>query len=628
MCGISGFFDFSKKSDAQVLQLMVSTMNHRGPDDQGEKLYHFEKATIGLGQNRLSIIDLSSGGHQPMIYKHLCIAFNGEIYNYQEIKDELLQIGHLFISGSDTEVILHAFEEWGENCVERFIGMFAFAILDENLQKITIIRDRAGVKPLFYYWYEGLFLFASELKAFHKHPHFVKEINEQSVHQYIDFGYIPTPNCIFKNCNKLKPGHILTIDVNTQFVSIKKYWDVYDYYRLPKLKISYEDAMNEVEKLLISAFEYRMVADVPVGVFLSGGYDSTIVAAILQHSRINSKIKTFTIGFADGNDEAPYAKEIAKYIGTEHTEHYCTAKEAQDIIPTLPYFYDEPFADSSSIPTILVSKVAKEKVTVALSADAGDELFAGYAYYKAFHSYIDFFNKIPIFLRKPLSWLVRIIDNFSFGYDLKNKLDVLADVLDANSADLAQILHHKYSEINRKAVQNLFINKDFIYKNEFEDRFFNATGNLSVALGTDYKMYLQNDILVKVDRATMSVSLEGREPFLDHRILEFVAQLPDDYKYEKVQKRILKDIAYKYVPKKLLDRPKAGFSLPIDSWLKKELSYLMDDYLSDSAIIKSGFFNVTYVQKLKKDFLANKMHDTSIIWRLLQFQMWYIRWMN
>jgi len=628
MCGISGFIDFNKKSNADLLNQMVSTLNHRGPDDLGGKIYDFDTATIGLGQNRLSIIDLSSGGHQPMIYKHLCIAFNGEIYNYKEIKNELLQIGHVFISMSDTEVILHAFEEWGENCVEKFIGMFAFVILDENSQRITIIRDRAGVKPLFYYWNDGLFLFASELKAFHKHPQFIKEVDEQSVHQYIDFGYIPAPYCIFRNCNKLNPGHILTIDITTQSINIKKYWDVYDYYRLPKLKISYEDAMNEIEKLLISAFEYRMVADVPVGVFLSGGYDSTIVAAMLQHTRTNSKIKTFTIGFADGNDEAPFAKEVAKHIGTDHTEYYCTAKEAQDIIPTLPYFYDEPFADSSAIPTMLVSKLAKEKVTVALSADAGDELFAGYDYYRAFQSYIEFFNKIPKLFRKPLGLLVRLIDKFTFGYGLKNKLDVLGDVLNANSTDLAQMLHHKYFEINKKAVRSLFINKSFIYRNEFDDKFVNLTDNLSIALATDYKMYLQNDILVKVDRATMSVALEGREPFLDHRIIEYVAQLPDEYKYGKVQKRILKDIVYKYVPKSLLDRPKAGFSLPIDSWLKNELSYLMDDYLSNSAITQSGFFKTTYVQKLRKDFVAGKMHDTSIIWRLLQFQMWYIRWMN
>jgi len=628
MCGISGFIDFTKNSDADLLNQMVSTLNHRGPDDLGGNISDFDTATVGLGQTRLSIIDLSEGGHQPMIYNHLSIVFNGEIYNYQEIKNELLQIGHSFSSESDTEVILHAFEEWGSICVHKFIGMFAFVILDEKLKEITIIRDRAGVKPLFYYWSNGLFLFASELKAFHKHPGFVKEIDEQAVHQYFDFGYIPAPSCIFKNCYKLKPGHILTIEIDTQSINIKKYWDAYDYYRLPKLKISYENAMNEVEKLLVSAFEYRMVADVPVGVFLSGGYDSTTVAAILQHKRANTKIKTFTIGFADGNDEVPYAKEIAKYIGTDHTEYYCTAKEAQDIIPTLPYFYDEPFADSSAIPTMLVSKLAKEQVTVALSADAGDELFAGYKYYKAFQSYIGFFNKIPKFFRKPLSLLVRIVDKLPFGYDLKNKLNVLADVLFANSADLAQILHYKYCEINREAIRYLFINKNFVYENKFDDKFVNPTGHLSVALATDYKMYLQNDILVKVDRATMSVSLEGREPLLDHRILEYVAQLPDDYKYGEVQKRILKDIAYKYVPKTLLDRPKAGFSLPIDDWLKNDLSYLMDDYLSDNALMRSGFFNTTHVQQLKQDFLAGKMHDTSIIWRLLQFQMWYIRWIN
>lgn len=348
------FINFKTNSNIVVLDKMVSTLHHRGPDDRGGEVFNYNEAMIGLGHTRLSIMDLSPAGHQPMHFEHLSIVFNGEIYNFKEIKNELFTLGHQFKSESDTEVILHAFLEWGKTCVSKFNGMFVFVIFNKLSLEVTIIRDRAGVKPLFYYWKDGLFLFASELKAFHQHPRFEKKINENALHQYMDFGYVPTPYCIFENCGKLEPGHILTFSTSKKSFEITKYWDVNDFYRLPKLNISYNEAKEEVEKILLSAFEYRMVADVPVGVFLSGGYDSTAVAAMLQSSR-SEKLRTFTIGFEEGNNESPFAKEIANFIGTDHNEFYCTTKEAQEIIPSLPFFYDEPFADSSAIPTILVS---------------------------------------------------------------------------------------------------------------------------------------------------------------------------------------------------------------------------------------------------------------------------------
>jgi asparagine synthase (glutamine-hydrolysing) len=626
MCGLSGFVDFTKESNIEILNKMVATLGHRGPDDSGGELYDSEYANVGFGHNRLSIIDLSKAGHQPMNFGKYSILLNGEIYNYSEIKNDLIVLGHKFVSETDTEVVLHAFAEWGENSVKKFIGMFAFVILDSNLNELTIIRDRAGVKPLYYYWENDLFLFASELKAFHKHPSFIKKINKSAVFQYFDLGFVPSPNCIFENSKKLNPGHILKLDFKTKSIELKKYWDVVDAYRLPKLNVSYDKALDEVEKLLQSACEYRMVADVPVGVFLSGGYDSSLVTAMLQKNR-KDKLKTFTIGFADGTDEIPFAKEIAKYIGTDHTDYYCTTKEAQDIITTLPFYYDEPFADSSAIPTILVSKLARKDVTVALSADGGDEIFAGYTYYNTYLNNIETLSKLPKFLFKVSGKILSFLSLFIINFNLKRKLIAISDVLQSDKDKLAQNLQKNYFLIEKTQVNKLLNLKRKDQKLIFDDDFSKCNDNLSAALAIDYSFYMQNDILTKVDRATMAVALEGREPFLDHRIIEYVAQLPSDFKIKDTQKRILKDILHRYIPKTLMDRPKNGFVIPIDSWLKKDLAFLLDENLSERCLSETGLFNNEYVKRLRRDFDQNKLNNSTMIWKLLQFQLWYKEWM-
>ena len=328
MCGITGFIDFTKKSSKDILQSCTNTLEHRGPDGEGFELLENEHAQVGLGHRRLSIIDLSSFANQPMWYKNFCIIFNGEIYNYVEIKRTLEEKGHSFTTNSDTEVILHAWEEWGSDMLQRFIGMFAFAIYDTQHNKLFCCRDRAGVKPFIYSWNNGLFLFGSELKALMKHPQFKKEIDMDALAAYMQFGYVPTPHCIFKDSFKLKPGHWIEVDLVQQSITTHQYWNVYDSYNKPKLDIGYDEAVLETEKLLTSAFQYRMVSDVPVGVFLSGGYDSSCVTAILQKNN-TEKIKTFTIGVPDeGLNEAPHAKKIAAHLGTDHTEFYCTHKEA------------------------------------------------------------------------------------------------------------------------------------------------------------------------------------------------------------------------------------------------------------------------------------------------------------
>lgn len=629
MCGITGFIDFSKKQNHRTLEKMVQTLKHRGPNNNAAILYTDEFAFVGLGQTRLAIIDVSNDGNQPMEYKHFSIVFNGEIYNYKEIKKELIQLGHKFSSNSDTEVIIHAFEEWQIACVHKFIGMFAFVIYDKNNHNIYAFRDRAGVKPFFYYQKNGVFMFASELKAFHEHPSFEKKIDVNALHSYFDYGYVPSPHCIFEDTHKLDPGHFFELSLKKNELKVTEYWNSDSFYAMPKLTLDYTEAKSELKTLLKSAYNYRMVSDVPVGVFLSGGYDSTSVAAILQDTS-TSKIKTFTIGFESGNNEAPYAKENAAYMGTEHHENYCTEKEAKGIIHDLPFYYDEPFGDSSAIPTTLVSQFAKKEVTVALSADGGDEVFCGYNSYLDLGKKMNSIKKIPTFLRPALKKSLKIGGEIigDSKLALKHKLSSLSESLTDNDFNMALDIFHKSRQLPKhfklkfihqrvNELKSPFVIKDKVHHSIME-----------MLMAVDYKTYLPNDILTKVDRATMSVSLEGREPLLDHRILEFAARLPLSYKFDGfTTKRILKDVTHDYIPKEMMDRPKTGFSLPISKWLREDLSYLIEEHLSEKSLAISGLFDEKYVAKQVKLFKEEKFHYVTFIWKLLMFQMWYKKWM-
>jgi asparagine synthase (glutamine-hydrolysing) len=634
MCGISGFVDFNKKTERATLEKMNRMLNHRGPDGEGYGIYNTDSAVIGLGHRRLSIIDLTEGGSQPQTFGSLHITFNGEIYNYAEIKKELEQKGHQFHSHSDTEVILHAYKEWGSAALQKFIGMFAFVIYDEASQQLFACRDRAGVKPFFYYWKDGLFLFSSELKAIIQHPAFEKEINTDAVAAFMQFGFVPTPHCIFKNTHKLKPGHFLQVTISSQLLQTQQYWNVYDAYNKPTLKIDLPEAIEETEKLLTSAFQYRMVSDVPVGVFLSGGYDSSCVTALLQKNN-TEKIKTFTIGVPDaGLNEAPFAKEIAAHLGTDHTEYYCTHKEALEIVPQLPYFYDEPFADSSAIPTSLVSKIAREKVTVALSADAGDEIFAGYNRYDYMMRYGKKLQSIPGFMRKSAAAIMDVVPAnsipvlnkkylFSSRYEkvktlLKNPSEqniLMSLTSQMNEADLADLFKTPVSKL-----PTAFESEELLKENH---------SALAYMMAIDYQTYLLDDILQKVDRATMSVSLEGREPFLDQRIIEWAAQLPMEYKYNNGNKKfIIKEIVHKYLPAKMMDRPKMGFGIPIATWLQTDLKPFVDQYFDEAFVTRQNIFNNNEIQRIKKSFYQGKVERAEKIWYLLMFQMWYDKWMN
>ncbi len=635
MCGIAGFVDFGRTSDLDNLNKMTDALQHRGPDGRGTEFFSLEKFTIGLGFRRLSIIDLSERASQPMWYKHWCIVYNGEVYNFEALRSELQSLGHVFNSLSDTEVILHAWDEWKEKAFYMFNGMFAFVIYNALDSSIVAVRDKTGVKPLYYYWNDGLFMFSSELKSFHSHPRFKKELSKQAVLQYIQYGYILAPYSIFENTFKLPAGHFLTFSSQTQGMEIKQYWNVYDYYDKPKLDISYVEAKEEIRKLLLSAAQYRMIADVPVGIFLSGGYDSTAVTALLQMER-TEKLNTFTIGLEEeAYNEAVYANNVAGFLGTHHSELYCTRKEVEDIIPTIPFFCDEPFGDSSVIPTMLLSRLAKNQVSVALSADAGDEIFGGY---KKYSIALDLFRKIsqvPKPIRGAVASFFNALPNLLLSQVFQNdavitkKSRLARAIRNPNIIYIMDdVLSHSYSSLQLNELLNF--NLPILSSlTTISSSLASDVNNLEKMMAADYKTYLPDDILVKVDRASMSVGLEARCPLLDYRIVEFVAQLPASFKVKNfITKKILKDIVHDLVPQELVNRPKKGFGIPIVDWLRKDPGVYLEEYFSPKALDAHGLFKQEGVNKVLQEWKAGNKSYYSLFWFLLMFQLWYKRWMD
>jgi asparagine synthase (glutamine-hydrolysing) len=628
MCGITGFLDFNRHSTEFILQNMTDVLHHRGPDDSGYYLDRNETVFAGFGHRRLSILDLSSQGHQPMVFQHLVITYNGEVYNFKEIREELKQYDYKFDSNTDTEVILKAYHKWGPEMVHRFNGMFAFALYDKKEQKLLLFRDRAGVKPLYWYFMNGLFLFASELKSFHQHPDFQRELNADGLALFLQYGYIPQPHSIFNSCYKLKGGHYLAVDLRNGNIADTQYWDVMDCYRWPKLQIAETEAIEETERILRSAFEYRMVSDVPVGMFLSGGYDSSVVTALLQSNR-TERLKTFTIGFYEEKyNEARYAKHIAEFLGTDHTEYYCTPKDAFAILPLLPEIWDEPFGDPSSLPTVLVSRLARNNVTVSLSADGGDEAFGGYTKYTSILSKKGILAAVPHFtygflrniLRSPVTHL--FAEKAGMFY-LENRLNRLSYML---GQDECGILQFASSRFTAHDVSAMLIGGFKNVSTGFEER-LGSKSLLDNLLSVDYKTYQIDDILTKVDRATMSVGLEGREPFLDHHIIEYAAQLPASLKIMNGNKKyLLKQIAHTYIPKELLDRPKKGFSVPILEWFRDELREYFLHYLDRERLTREGIFNADMVILLRDKYLNGASVGIEKLWFMLMFEMWKEKW--
>ena len=629
MCGIVGYIDFRTRSDQKILEDMLETIHHRGPDDNGIELIQKEKTQIALGHKRLSIMDLSSNGHQPYKFENLTMVYNGEVYNFQKIREELEELSYTFSSHSDTEVIIKAYHFWGEKAIEKFNGMFALAIFDDNENTLKLIRDRAGVKPLYWYFKDDLFMFTSELKSFHKHSLFDKTISNNSVGLYLQYGYVPQPFSIFENVSKLINGNILTFNLENKSITQKTYWSIYDYYKKEKLQLSEDDALKELDRLINLSIKYRMISDVPIGSFLSGGYDSSLVTAIMQKNS-SQKIKTFTIGFEKKKfDESSYARDVAKYLGTDHTEYICTAQDALDILPKLPNIWDEPMADTSVIPTLIVSKLAKQKVSVSLSADGGDELFAGYNAYRQALKIRNITKKIPL-----SKYLAKSIDGLS--YFIPNKFNKINRRLQRVSS----LIGNENSVDAHKALGNTFLANDIMkilknktildYKNlDIYKSIDYLDDGIDLLLAKDFQSSQVDQLLVKVDRATMHYSLEGREPLLDYRLIEFAAQLPEELKIRNdIGKYLLKKLTHRYIPKEIMDRPKMGFSVPIDDWVKNDFRELVVYYLDDSKIKSQNIFNIKEIDKIKIGYLKGNNINMKQLWNILVFQMWYEKWMS
>lgn len=631
MCGLTGYIDFGESSTPEILQRMTRSLAHRGPDDEGTVIRRYNGSTIGFGFRRLSVIDLSPAGHQPMINPTTgdVIVFNGEVYNFQELRKELEAKGHLFNSNTDTEVVLKAYNEWGMACVKRFIGMFAFAIFDPSLGKVIFFRDRAGVKPLYCYKCDNLFLFASELKAFHEHPGFKRKLDFDAVRLYFHHGYIPSPYCIFKNAFKLQPGHRLELDLKTGKYKQFAYWDLFNAFNKPKLNISFEEASEELERLLVSAFQYRMVADVPVGVFLSGGYDSTGVTALLQE-HASSKLKTFTISTDNERfNEGPYARAVADHLDTDHYDIRCTDRDALELVQMLPQVYDEPLADGGAIPNILVSLKAAEHVKVVLSADGGDEIFAGYTKHLYSKQQYQRYFSLPYPVKRSIAGLIGMANRFRswpiHRYDRISRLQSFLEAPDAGS--LFERLNQTFTdyEISRfltkrtRRLYNHFMNDHLLGKSNDE---------LDRIIAIDFKTYLSEDILPKVDRATSFASIEGREPILDHRVIEFAATLPSDFKLRDGKgKYILRDIVHRYVPSQIMDQPKMGFGVPVNLWGLNELQRMFDACFDRKFIRKQDIFNTEEILSLYQNYRSGNLISFDRMYTVFIFQQWYRKWM-
>ncbi len=618
MCGIVGF----NCKDSKKLESMMNSIRHRGPDDSGT----FESKNFSLGHVRLSILDLSSHGHQPMHYKNLSMVYNGEIYNFKEIKEELKTYGYKFNSYSDSEVVLKAYHKWGVDAINRFIGMFAIAIYDNISLELTLIRDRVGVKPLYYYFDGRDFVFGSELKPIIEFFRDKKElkISKDALFEYFKVGYISSNLSIFENCYKVPAGNYLIFNTQKSKIEIKEYWSILPFFKLPKFQKSEEELIDELESILIKAFRYRMVSDVPVGIFLSGGVDSSIVASILQKHYGN--IHTFTIGFKEEKyNEAKYAKEVAEYIGTTHTEKYLDISGAKDILDRFVEIYDEPFGDSSGIPTTLVSQVARDTdVKVVLSADGGDEIFCGYRRYWTINNIGNKIFKVPYTIRRGTNSIMNLIGDKNISKVITNsniefKYKLIHKIL-KNSNSWRDI----YLALTSYDIDGLLDFEKKIDENSFE--IGEKIAPMQGMMLWDYHRYMVDDILTKVDRATMSLSIEGREPLLDHNIAEFMAQVPFEMKYKNGDsKYLLKKVLERYIPKEMIYRKKMGFGIPIFEWFSRDLKKLFDIYFQKSKLAKHNLLNQEYIDREYK-----KMSKKNIVnlWHILIFQIWYEKYMR
>jgi len=628
MCGIYGYVSSRGGIQPEILRRMGDTLRHRGPDDEGECIQHSEELAVALGHKRLSIIDLTSAAKQPISDEDgkIWLTYNGEIYNFRELRSELAAKGHTFKSTSDGEVIVHLYEEMGAACLERLKGMFAFALWDETQQSLFLARDRIGKKPLHYAIYDGGIAFASEIKALLKHPKVVKEIDLSALNKYLTFEYVPAPATIFKSIKKLEPGHYLSYQNGKS--EIKKYWDI----PLADYPIGFkteDEYAEELRDILERAVRSRLVADVPVGVFLSGGIDSGVIAALA--AKADRKIECFSIGFDEPSfDESSHAKSIAKALGLNHRLKIFNTREMLDNLDELPNFLDEPLADASILPSYLLSKVASERLKVALSGDGGDELFAGYPTYQA-HRIITYYDLLPETLKNSVkalaAWLPVSHGNISTDFKIKQFL---------RGAGVSPEIRFfmwmgSFTESEKKGLLSSDVRAALAHENTYEDVFayIRESGlnkDLERILYLSMKLYLQDDILVKVDRAAMANGLEVRCPLLDQELVEFACRLPMQYKLHGLKtKYLLKKAAAGILPDSIINRKKKGFGIPISKWLTGELKSYMLDYLGEERIKRQGYFNYPYVKGLIDDHLHKRKDHRKLLWTLLIFQIWHDR---
>lgn len=614
MCGITGIVNLNKKDvDPKILKNINDEIHRRGPDDEG----FFIRKNVGLGARRLSIIDLASG-HQPIGNEDgsIWITFNGEIYNFPELRSLLLERGHNFKSKSDTEVVVHLYEEFGMDFLKHLNGMFAFVIFDVKKQKIIAARDRFGEKPFYYGIFNDTFIFASELKAILKHPFSKRKIDMQSLSYYLSYEYVPSPKSIFKDIYKLPPASYLILDLKTSKYKISKFWEIK--FEHPKTYLCFEEYLYELDRRIYETVKSRMIADVPLGVFLSGGIDSSTIAYYM--SLISpGKVKSFSIGFDDPSfDESKYARFVAGYLGTDHREKIFDSKNVFDLIPSLPLILDEPMADASILPTYLLSRFTKKYVKVALGGDGGDELFMGYGTYQA-HKAASIYKMIPGDIRESvIKKLVNLFpvsfNNFSFDFKLKSFVDKFEDdPVMRNRRWLGSFSNKNKADLSISPVD--YPKKNNKLSEEENIIFDNLTG------------YLADDILVKTDRASMFASLETRAPFLDHELANFINSIPVNYKLRGyTTKYILKKLMEKRLPKEIVYRKKKGFGIPLSKWLLNDLKPLVDEYLGEERLKKENVFNSDYVRSIITRHYLKKNDFRKEIWTLLVFQMWKEKW--
>jgi asparagine synthase (glutamine-hydrolysing) len=643
MCGIVGFLDrsFAARPAVELVRRMATAIAHRGPDDEG--VWNDPDSGITLAQRRLAIVDLSPAGHQPMFSadgRHVII-FNGEIYNHAAIRADLESEAPQGWRGhSDTEVLLAAISHWGlKPALERCVGMFAFALWDRQKRTLTLVRDRVGEKPLYYARLGRSFAFASELKALRVHPAWSQVIDRGSLALLMRHGYVPAPYTIFKGIHKLRPGHILILEEGAQEPRIEVYWSAYsaaEQGRLRPFGGTREEAVDKLDALMHQSLRGQMMADVPLGAFLSGGVDSSTVVALMQ-SMSAQPIRTFTIGFdVAGYNEAEHAKKVAEHLGTHHTELYVTEQEALDVIPKLPQIYCEPFSDPSQIPTFLVSQLARRDVTVSLSGDAGDELFSGYTRYAIAERLWRKLSLVPLGLRRVAADVATLPS---------------PGLYDSLAGPLMRLMpeHRRYSRIGDKvhkaaalvslqSVDDVYLRlcsqwnrpEEFVIDGEEHPTMLSGlealpdlAGPVERMMYIDTMSYLPDDILVKVDRAAMAVSLETRVPLLDHRIVEFALSLPLSIsRAEGTTKWPLRQLLYRHVPKSLVDRPKMGFGIPIDSWLRGALRDWAEDLLSESRLRHENYFRPEPIRKVWLEHLSGRRNNQYPLWNVLMFQAW------